>query len=291
MQNKVVITCDSTCDLTPDIMEKYGIHILPLVIVMGENEYRDAVDIVPADIFAYFEKNKQLAKTTAVNVAEYYGYFKKFTDQGLAVIHINISAEMSVCHHNACKAAAELPNAYAVDSRNLSTGSGLLVIRAAELAKEGMKAPEIVKELNEMALRVDASFIIDTLEYLHKGGRCSSVAALGANLLRLKPCIEVVNGKMGVGKKYRGKIDEVLPKYTADRLLGADDIDKKRIFITYADIVPETVKKVLEIVRATGDFGEIIECTVGSTVAVHCGPGTLGVLFERKTKNARGANK
>jgi DegV family protein with EDD domain len=279
---KIRITADSTCDLSPELVEKYNIRMLPLQIVMDDKPYKDGVEITPSDIFEYVESGKGICHTTAVNIEEYTEFFKEELKEYDAVVHICISSEFSTCYQNACLAAEELENVYPVDSRNLSTGSGHLVIDAAIMAEQGMEPQEIKKALDDMAEKVEASFVINTLKYLHKGGRCSSVAALGANLLQLKPCIEVVDGKMEVGKKYRGSIEKAIRQYVNDRLTGRDDIDYTRIFITHTCPEREIPETVIEQVKNLGLFEEVIETIAGCTVSNHCGPNTLGVLFYRK---------
>lgn len=284
MSNKIVISSDSTCDLSPELIEKYDIKILPLGITLGTEVYKDGVDINPDMIYAHHEKTGELPKTTAANVGESEDFFESITADGESLIHFTISSEMSSTYRNACLAADDMDKeVYVIDSRNLSTGGGLLVIAAAEMAKSGMEAKDIAAKLEELAKCVDASFVIDNLEYLHKGGRCSAVAMLGANLLKLKPCIEVKNGSMGVGKKYRGRYGEVLKQYVAERLHDPDDIDTSRVFVTHAGCDPEIVKMVTDLVKKTLNFDEVFVTRAGCTVSAHCGADTLGVLFIRKS--------
>ena len=282
MEQKIVITADSTCDLSHELIDKYGIKIVPLYVTADGKSYRDGVDIEPSFIFDYVSRTGELTKTAAVSVSDYEAIFKQYTNEGYTVIHINISAEFSACHQNANIVASEMENVYTVDSRNLSTGSGLVVLAAAEMVQAGKSAKDIVKELNELTSKVEASFVVDKLTYLKMGGRCSSVAALGANLLNLKPCIEVKDGKMGVGKKYRGNLSKSIVDYVNDRLKGRTDIDSKRIFITHTPCDDEIVAKVKSAVAENYSFDEVIETTAGCTISNHCGPGTLGILFVRK---------
>lgn len=279
---KILISSDSTCDLSAALREKYNIAIVPLYIEKEGRNYRDGVDIVPQDIFDYVGSGRGVCRTAAVNTEAYRERFTAWRESYDAVIHFNISSEMSSCYQNACAAAAECDNVYVVDSRNLSTGSGLLVLEAAERAAAGESPENIVRQMRETAEKVEASFVIDTLFYLQKGGRCSSLVAMGANLLKLKPCIEVRNGSMGVGKKYRGKIESCIAQYVRDRLGGRDDIRRSRIFITHSGCSPEIVRTVRGIVEECGGFEEILETTAGCTISNHCGPNTLGVLFIRK---------
>ena len=283
MSNNIIISSDSTCDLSAELRERYNVSIIPLGVTLGDKTYFDGVDIVPDDIYAHHTKTGELPKTTAANVGDCIDYFKPFADAGKTVIHIALSAEFSSTYNNACLAASEFENVYVVDSRNLSTGNGLLVIAAAEMAQSGMEATEIVEKLNALAPCVDASFVIDKLDYLHKGGRCSALAMLGANVLKLKPCIEVKNGKMGVGKKYRGKYSAVLKEYVAERLADTENIDLDRVFVTHAGVDSEIVNAVVEQVKEIAPFKEVFMTRAGCTISSHCGADTLGVLFVRKS--------
>lgn len=240
----IKITSDSTSDLSPALLEQYDITVLPLYVTMGEQTCRDGVDARPEDLFAYVERTGSLPTTAAVNVADYHDCFAQFSPRHEAVIHITISSDFSSCYQNACVAAEGFSNVYVVDSRNLSTGHGLVVLEAALAAQRGEQPEAIVAHLNEVAGQVEASFVVDKLDYLVKGGRCSSAAALGANLLKLKPCIEVVDGRMKVGKKYRGNYDKVLLQYVRERLDGRDDLALDRIFVTHTPCRPETVEAV-----------------------------------------------
>lgn len=280
--SNIVITSDSTCDLSPELRQRYNIDILPLGVTLGGKVYKDGVDITPDDIYAHHDKTGELPKTTAANVDEFYNFFKKFADEGKTVIHFDISSGMSSTFNNARIAAEEFENIYVIDSANLSTGIGLLVVAAAEMVNEGLEAEEIVAKINDMVPKVDASFVIDNLEYLYKGGRCSALAAFGANMLKLKPCIEVKNGAMGVSKKYRGRYADVLKTYVSERLGDGSDIDNSRVFVTHAGCDEEVVKQVVEQVKESGIFKEVFLTRAGCTVSSHCGANTLGVLFIRK---------
>ena len=277
----IKITSDSTSDLSPALLEQYDITVLPLYVTMGEQTCQDGVDACPEDLFAYAERTGSLPTTAAVNVADYHDCFAQFSPRHEAVIHITISSDFSSCYQNACVAAEGFSNVYVVDSRNLSTGHGLVVLEAALAAQRGEQPEAIVAHLNEVAGQVEASFVVDKLDYLVKGGRCSSAAALGANLLKLKPCIEVVDGRMKVGKKYRGNYDKVLLQYVRERLDGRDDLALDRIFVTHTPCRPETVEAVKAEIQTYAPFSEIIETTAGCTISSHCGPNTLGILFLR----------
>ena len=278
----IKITADSTCDLSPELVRDYGIEIIPLYVIEDTETYRDGVGFTPHDVFSYFDQTSKLCKTAAVNTADYVEVFSRLSAQYDAVIHLDISLDFSSCYQNATLAAQEFSNVYVVDSRSLSTGIGLLVLRAAELARTDMPPAEIAATLRQLTQNVEASFVIDTLTYLQKGGRCSSLAALGATLLHLKPCIEVRDGKMLVGKKFRGSLPKVISAYVRDRLNGRDDLDLSRIFITHTCDDPALIESVRKEILQYAPFAEILDTYAGCTVASHCGPGTLGILFLRK---------
>ncbi|MBQ2796021.1 MAG: DegV family protein [Oscillospiraceae bacterium] len=282
MIRPIKIISDSTADLPKELIEKYDIEVLPLLVTLGENSYKDGIEICAQDIFKYYEDNKILPKTSAVSVAEYTDAFSRWVEKGYDVIHFCISSSMSACYQNACIAAVELGHVWSIDSANLSSGIGLQVLLAAELAAKGESAEVIAREVNEAKSRVDASFILNQLEFLHKGGRCSGVAALGANLLKLKPCIEVVEGKMKVGKKYRGAYEKCALEYVRDRLEGNDNIDTRRIFLTWTGLDEKLIKEIHKEIKKYHKFDEIIVNEAGSTITGHCGPGTFGVLYYRK---------
>ncbi len=279
---KIKLSSDSTTDLSPELCERYGITVSPLTVVMDDKVYIDGVEAQPDDLYAYAERTGKLAKTAATSIGDHIDFFEKMTADGSALIHFTISSSMSVNNHNAILAAEEVPNVYIVDTQNLSTGGGLLVLAAADMVAEGKEPEEIVEAINELAPKVDASFVVDDLNYLHKGGRCSAVAALGANLLKLKPCIVVKGGAMGVEKKYRGKFSEVLKTYTDERLADKDSICTDRVFVTHAGCDDEVVNDIAEQVKAACDWGEVFVTRAGCTVSAHCGRNTLGVLFIRK---------
>jgi DegV family protein with EDD domain len=278
----IKITADSTCDLSPEILIDRGITLMPLCILVDDKAFRDGVNITPADIFRYVDEKGKTCKTAAVNVYEYEHFFSEFSPKNEAVIHICIGSGFSYCYQNATQAAQNFANVYVIDSRNLSSGSGHIVYDAASMAKDGVEPKEICRRLEETITRVDASFVIDRLDYLHKGGRCSGLEAIGAKLLQIKPCIEVIDGKMKVGKKYRGSFETCLEHYVKDRLYIKQDIDCSRVFITHPMCSAQTVAKVKEVIRQYAHFDEIIETQTGCTVANHCGPNTLGILFKRK---------
>ena len=281
MAEKILISSDSTTDLSQELLDRYNIKLMRLGVSLNDKNYTDGLDINPEMIYENYEKNKTLPKTAAPNLAECAAFFQQYVDQGYSIVHFTISSEMSSTYQNSVIAAEDFENVHVVDSRNLSTGGGLLVIRAAEMAAEGRSSREIAEECRRLAPYVDASFVIDSLEFLYKGGRCSAVAMLGANLMNFKPCIVVKDGKMGVGKKYRGKFEVVLQKYIADRIGDASDIEKAHIFVTHAGCDEAVVQACAEKVRSYGCFKEVHITRAGCTVSSHCGRNTLGVLFIR----------
>ncbi len=283
MSNQVVIAADSTCDLGAQLIEQRGIRIIPLAVHLGNNEYFDGVNIKPDEIYRHYEQNKELPQTAAPNIAAFADFFAEEAEKGNDVVLFTISAEMSSTYNNARLAALDFENVHVVDTRNLSTGGGLLVMAACDMAAQGKTAREIAEACRALTSCVDASFVVDDLEFLHKGGRCSAVAAFGANLLQLKPCITVHHGKMGVGKKYRGKFCVVLKKYVADRIGDGADIMPDRVFVTHAGCDDDIVRQCVEQVKQLAPFGEVLVTRAGCTISSHCGRNTLGVLFLRKT--------
>ena len=276
---RIKISSDSTCDLSPELLERYQISISPLTVIKDGKAFLDGVDIVPDDIFRHVDRGGALCSTSAVNVEAYRKQFSDMSAQYDEVIHITIGSLFSACYQNAVIAAANFPNVHVVDSQNLSTGQGLLAIEAAELAGSGMSALEICSALHAMRSRVQASFILDRLDYMQKGGRCSSVMALGGKLLRIKPCIAVRDGAMKMVEKYRGNFDKAVEKYVKDCLKDRKDLRLKHVFITHTPVEEEAVVAARETIRKYADFAEIHETNAGCTVSCHCGPGTLGVLF------------
>lgn len=278
----IKITSDSTCDLSKELVEKYDIAVIPLTVIKDGKNYSDGVDITTADIFAHVAGGGDLCTTAALNIDEYMTVFNRYASQYDGVIHINISSGFSSCYQNACLAAEEFDNVRVIDSKNLSTGQGLIVLKACELAKTCQSLDELVEKINEIIPKVEASFLLDRLEYMVKGGRCSSATALGANLLCLKPCIEVKDGKMGVVKKYRGNYSKCLASYVKDRLANRDDLDREHLFVTRTPVSDDCLHAVENAVTEFADFENIYWTEAGCTVSCHCGPGTLGVLFIRK---------
>ena len=277
---KIIVTTDSTSDLPKDLAEKYNVGIMPLGVNLGEDSFEDGVNIGPEQIFEFVDKTGILPKTSAKSAYNYQEFFEaqmKKLNAG-ALIHISLSSEISSSFNNALLASKELQNVYVIDSKSLSTGCSLLVLSAIDKINEEKEINTIIQELTEMVNRIQASFIINNLKYLYKGGRCSALAMFGANVLRIKPKIMLSDGKMVVNKKYMGKYDQVLLNYVKDLLKDYPNIDKKRVFITFTTKTDEINNQIEKILKENG-FEEIIQNYAGSTIASHCGKETLGVLF------------
>lgn len=280
----VKIISDSTCDLGGELIQRYDIAIAPLYVTLGEQSYRDGIDITAQELLAYCEKHKETPKTSASSMADFYELFKPYADAGRDIVFIGISEQMSAQLLNARLAAAEFPDRVirCIDSQNLSTGIGLLVIEAAERAAKGMDANQIADEIEALRPKVSSSFVLDTLTYLHRGGRCSGVKALSAAMLSIKPQISVIGGKMSPTDKFRGKIVRVIERYLDKQLEDIQRIAPDRVFLTYTAFTPEEVAPFVELVRSRGYFGEIHATVAGSVISSHCGPETLGILYIEK---------
>jgi len=278
---KVRISADSTCDLSPELVEKYNVTIAPLSVIVDGNSHKDGIDVTPENIFRAVDQGKKV-QTAAVNQFEYEELFKKLLQDSDAVVHFCISREMSSCYADACEVARKLGNIYVVDSRNLSTGIGLLVLEACEMAKMGKNAEEIFEAVKSRTSKVVATFVVQDIGYLYRGGRCSGLEALGAKMLKIRPEIEVHDGKMIPGKKYRGSYEHYLKHYIKDVLKETEDVDYKRVFITHSPCEDGMTEFAAECLREYGHFREILDTTAGGTICVHCGPNTLGILFMRK---------
>lgn len=280
MAKKIKIISDSTSDLPKELLEQYQIEIVPLIVSLGNDALLDGVTVFPDDLYRYYQETRQLPKTAAPSPAAFGDRFRYWTDWGYAVICFTISSEFSASYANAKIAAADYPDVFVIDSRNLTTGIGLLVLRAAELAAQGLAAGDVFDEVQAMREKIRASFVIDTLQYLWKGGRCSGVTALGANLLHLRPCIEVENGKMNVTKKYRGTLEACVLNYFDDKLAGRTDIDLSRAFLTHSGMSNESmIKTARKHILRLQKFDQLIVARAGSTISTHCGPNTMSIVF------------
>ncbi len=277
---RIKVVADSTCDLSQELIENYQIEIIPLYVNLDDKSYLDGVEIHAEDIFRHVSSGGALPKTSAISVATYAEVFERLLKEHDSVICLTIGSGFSSCYQNACIAANYDPRISVIDSKNLSTGFGHVVLQAAMRANTDMTHAMIADLMKlDVIPKVDASFIVDRLDYLHKGGRCSTIAALGANLLKLKPCIAVQNGEMRVVKKYRGSFTSCVAQYVKDRLAESERIRKERIFITYTQAEEEALQAAREGVQAAASFDEVTETVAGCTVSSHCGPNTLGVLF------------
>ncbi len=284
----IKIISDSTCDLSKELLDKYNISILPLHVILGETDNLDGVSITPDEIYKWADDNKTTPKTSAPSIEEAVTALKPFIDNGDEVITFSVSKEMSASC-NVMRLAAESLEAedkvHVVDSANLSTGVGLLIIEAASMAEHGMAAVDIVKKIEELKPLVRASFVVDTLTYLHRGGRCSAVAALAGGVLKLHPMIIVENGKMAVGKKYRGKMNSVMASYAKDLESQLLNAKKERVFITHSGCDESVLSEIRTYLESLSYFDEILITRAGAVISSHCGYGTLGVLFISKNED------
>ena len=285
MHRPVCITYDSTCDLTPQLLERFRIRTIPLTIQSGERVFPDDGSYTSADLYDGYRKDGTLPKTSAISPEEFRSFFSTILDEGFDIVHIDISSDLSCTCQNAVMAAQELSDKgaiHVVDSRQLSTGGGLLALQGAKLRDDGMAASDIAAELRRLAPLSDTSFVLDTLEYMWKGGRCSGVTALGANMLKLKPSLEIRDGKLVVCKKYRGAMEKVYRQYVTERLADKVVVDDWAFITHSGEVSEETLQELTALVRELAPFKEVFVTQAGCTVSSHCGPGTLGVLFLRQ---------
>ena len=279
MSKPVMITADSTADLSADLRERFDIRVIPLTITLGDESFPDGEHFTPADMYARYREDGTLPKTAAPSIQDFLTFFEAFTEKGFEVVHLDISAELSNTWNAARLAAEELEGVYVIDSRMLSSGIALLAIEGAECRDKGMNAAEIAAHLEELKKKVSTSFVLDTLQFMWKGGRCNAVTALGANLLKIKPGLEMRNGKLEVNKKYRGSMERVYRQYITERLEGKA-VRPGYVFLTESGEVPEeTVESLTALVKELTGCREVHHATAGCTISSHCGPKTLGVLF------------
>lgn len=279
MSKKVKIVADSTCDLNSDLLERYGIETIALPVNLGDKACLDGIDVHTPDLFAYYNETGKLPTTSAPTPAYYEDFYQKWTGEGFEVVHLSISGEMTVTPNIARMAAENFPDVYPVDSRNVSSGMGMLAVYAAELRDQGLSAAEIADKVREQSKKVRTAFVISTLLYMYKGGRCTGVQMLGANLLNLKPCIEVQDGKMGVTKKYRGNLESVVCQMITDKLTNGEKLNTSRIMIAHYDAGDKVLAAAQKKIRELAPFQEIDINDTGCSVSVHCGPGTLGIIY------------
>lgn len=278
----VKVISDSTCDLSPELVERYDIDIIPLHIVLQQKEYLDGKNITPDEIYAWAEENQTTPKTSAPSIEDAINVMKPYVEEGRELVCFSISEDMSTSANVMRIAAEELEaedRVFVINSQNLSTGIGLLVIEAAIMAREGRSGAEIVAEIGKLIPKVRASFVVDTLEYLYRGGRCSGVAAFVGGAFKLHPTIVVENGKMLPTKKYRGKMNSVLLNYAKDQEANLKKARPQRVFITHSGCDEELLKSVHDYLESLGIFEEILITRAGGVISCHCGPGTLGVLY------------
>ena len=278
-KSKIILSADSTCDLNSDLLERYGIETIALPVNLGDKACLDGIDVHTPDLFAYYKETGKLPTTSAPTPAYYEDFYQKWTGEGFEVVHLSISGEMTVTPNIARMAAENFPDVYPVDSRNVSSGMGMLAVYAAELRDQGLSAAEIADKVREQSKKVRTAFVISTLLYMYKGGRCTGVQMLGANLLNLKPCIEVQDGKMGVTKKYRGNLESVVCQMITDKLTNGEKLNPSRIMIAHYDAGEKVLAAAQKKIRELAPFQEIDINDTGCSVSVHCGPGTLGIIY------------
>ncbi len=277
--NKFVITSDSTCDLSKNLLEENDITILPLTITLGDKQYKDNVDITSPEVLDFVDNTGIMPKTSAISVYDYTEFFHKFVEQGYGVLHFNISSEDSACYNNASMAAKEFENVYVVDTRQLSTGQGLLVMKATDYRKQGFSLEETFNKIEEVKNKARTSFVLDRLDFLHKGGRCSLSTLLVTKILKIHPHITMTDGSLKVKKKYGGNMVRSCEQYVQDLAQEYSSYDKTRVFITHCMASEQIVSAVRKKVEELFDFDQIIETTAGTTISCHCGRNTIGVLF------------
>ena len=282
MKKNVIITTDSVCDMPKELLERYQVRMIPLTISEGDHSYKDGVDFTPDDVYELYDSQHLLPKTSAISPQEFIDFFTPLTQDGSEVVHIDISSACSATYQNACMAASELEGVYPVDSLHLTLGQGLLVIEACRLRDEGYSAQEIVERLLIYRETIATSFVVDTLEFLWMGGRCSGLTACGANLLQVRPCLELREGEIKVARKYRGTMQKVYTQYIRD-YLSRENIDTRMGFLVHSGrISQETLDQLRQLILELVPFSEVPIVRAGCTVTSHCGPGTIGVIFASK---------
>ncbi len=281
MPNKVAITADSPIDLNSELAKRYNISVIPLYISFENKSYRDGIDISPEDIFKEYENENVIPHTSSIPIADYFTFFRGFTDRGVSVVHFSLSSEISSTYQNAVIAAEGLSNVYIVDSLHLSTGIAMLAVMACFMRDDGLKADMIYKEINKQRNNVYSSFVVDKLEYLRKGGRCSALTALSANVLNIHPSIVMRGGQLELAKKRRGKIETVQLQFISEQLEKDKNINLDRVFICHSGIPAEQLQAIRTLVEKTLGFHEIIVTKAGCTISTHCGPNCLGFSYLR----------
>jgi len=282
MPKKIVITADSPVDLTPELAEKFNIAVIPLYVTIEDKTYKDGVDIFPEDIFKKYHEYGILPHTSAIPISDYSEFFSGFVQNGFAVVHLSLSSEISSTYQNAVIASDGLNDVYIVDSRSLSMGITLLAVKASEMRNNGLEALEIAEALTALREHIHASFVVDKLDFLRKGGRCSALTALGANVLGIHPCIEMQNGILKLAKKYRGKIETVQLQFLADQLSASDNIDLEKAFICHSGIPADQLEVLRKLSKKSRNFSEVLVTQAGCTISTHCGPNCVGISFLEK---------
>lgn len=277
---KIQITADSTIDLSPELYQRFDIKVIPFVVTLGDNSYYDGIDIKTKDIFDYVSKTKELPKTGARSIDDMRDFFKQFTDQGISVIHVGIGSKLSGGYGYAVSASKDNPLVHVVDTCTLSSGSGLIAMYASDLVRTGKySAEQIVEMINKRTPYTQSSFIVEKLNYLYKGGRCSMISLLGANLLRIKPCLQLVDGEIKVGKKYIGSTPNCVRKYFLDELNTFSNPDHTRVMVTYSTATQEMLDVAKQVLQEYGKFKEVLFTSAGSVISCHCGENTIGILY------------
>lgn len=283
--SKIKLISDSTCDMPKELLEQYGVSIIPLSIVLGEKPYKDGIEIVPEDIFKWVDETGITPKTSAPSIIDAVDVLKPYFDEGYDVIYMGISSKMSTTLNVIRLAAAELDaedRLFAIDAKNLSTGLSVLLCKAAKMIEKGMEAADIVKVLEEYVPKIRSSFVINSVLYLHKGGRCSAATALFASALNIKPMIVVTDGAMDSDKKYRGKMNSVVDKYLADTMPKLEEADDEFVFITYSDIEVEKLDEIKAKIEGMNKFKNIYMAQAGGVISSHCGPGAFAIMYMDK---------
>lgn len=280
---KCIITAETTCDLSKELIEKHGFKLIPITIILNDKEYKDAINITSEELFEYVASSGKLPKTAALSVGEYEDFFAEVKKECETIIHFSISSKASSTIENARKAAENIGNVYVIDTKALSTGEALLMLKASDMLEEGAEPQAVYDEICKTADKVQTSFVLDTLDNMHKGGRCSSAALFGSKLLKIHPFIYENDGALSVKKKYMGTLSRSLLSYVSDLRDENPSYDARRVFITHSPCDGrENIELVINKVKELFDFEEIIETQAGATVSTHCGKNTIGVLFINK---------
>lgn len=279
---KVIISTDSPSDISKELAAKYGVAVIPLHVILNGEDKLDGVNVTPEEIIENYKSTKALPSTSAIPVGEYEEHFAALTKDGSAVVHIALSSGISSSCRNAGIAAEDFEDVYVVDSLHLCTGILLLILKAVQMAESGMEAKDIASEIENLREKVDTNFLLDNLEFLAKGGRCSAVTALGANILGIRPYLEMKDGALSVCKKYRGKIDKVQFQYVSEKLEALDEYDDEIAFLTHSPMDADQAAALTKAVKDSGKFKEVLELDAGCTIVSHCGPNCVALIYLKK---------